>query len=174
MTKLINKHQKAITLLELMLVLLIIAAILFTAIRYYANVRENAKVSEAAAQINLVVDAAYKWMAMQNQNNFCGGNDTKNCTNPINLQKLMDAGLLTKNDIKSPWPAADAQLLGLQVNENLDNPMYVNVGYNRIPKTACESLVERFKNKVVIINNKPTVDCTYQGQAVQWQFYGGF
>lgn len=145
-------------------------ALLFTAIRYYAYVRENAKVSEAAAQFNLVVNATYKWMAMQNQDNFCGGINQKACTNPVTMAKVIASGLLNENDIQPPWPGS----LGMGMNPNVDNPSYVNVGYFGLPQTACENLIEKFKKRVIVYNGKPQLGCIDEGPKRGWQFWGAF
>ena len=161
------KLRSGVSLLELMLTLVVIEAIVFVAVRYYTHVRENSKVTQAATQINLVANVSYKWMSMQNQDNFCGGAGGA-CTNPISVQKLISAGLLNDADTRTPW------LSTINVSYFPANPAYVNIELNKLPQTACENLKLKLKGKVKEINNNPQMGCTFISDQDKWEFWGVF
>lgn len=155
--KMKNK-QLGVTLMELLLALVVIAVIMFMAIRYYTIAREGAKVSEAVTNVNAAVNASYEWMQGVNQADFTG----------ISTTELINKGLLVAQDIKNPWDSSQAMTITPYPNQT----NYVAITYTGIPQTACENLKQRFYAKVKEIGGSPASTCAQSGN--EWYFRGGF
>lgn len=154
------RKNHGVTLMELMLALVVIVVLMFMAVRYYSVARENVKVAETVHRINLAVDASYKWLEGQNQKDFTG----------ITAQKLVDTGLLSEQDTVNPWGGRFDKIV---INGFPGAEQYVAIGYYGLPKTVCQSLKQKFMDKVQKINNKPRSVCIDQPK-VGWGFWGAF
>lgn len=89
------KSKQGLSLVELMLVLAVVAAVILLSMRYFGIAQREALLTRSIAQVSEVVDASYAWL--RGHNNF----------DSITIQKLSDAGYLTPNwkdgkDI-NPW-----------------------------------------------------------------------
>ena len=147
------QKNRGVTLMELMLALVVIAVLLFLAVRYYTVAREGAKVAQAISRIDMAVNASYKWLEGMNQTGF----------RTINADKLVDKGLLLKQDIKNPWIGTDMSIGPYAVDSD-----HVSIEYLGIPKTACQSLAAKLKEKTYKSNS----ECGLKNNA--WYFLGVF
>ncbi len=163
---------RAISLIELLLVLTVIAAITLTSIKLYVNARAEAKVAQVVAQTNKLAEASYRWLDLQKQSDFCGSvtyvNNYPICTNPISNQKILDQGLAKSSDFISPW----GKIVFVQAAESSGVGIYI-VFNNTNPK-LCNLLVKSLKDKVIKIKDIPQIGCE---NSLSWQgiqFFANF
>lgn len=155
---------RAISLVELLLVLAVIAAITLMSLKLYVNARTNAKVAQIVAQINKLTEASYRWLDMQNQENFCGTKPVPKideCNNPVNRTKLIQAGLARDSDFRSPWNFS----VGYGVNPSapvgasLELNVRLAVGLRVNNQAVCLKLLKALEPKAYKFNNNPQVFC---------------
>lgn len=121
--------NRGIGLLELMLSLLIIAVIIFTATRYFEVTNENLRVAQAENMINNIVDASYKWV--QGQPNFSG----------ISMDVLIkQTQLLPSNYYFTPWKNG---IFSVVVSSQ--DPQKILIQAWNIPVRSCNNLAEKMK-----------------------------
>lgn len=139
MAKLTLRNIRGISLLELMLVLLIIAIILFTSIRYYQVASENLKVAQAVEMVNTISNATAKWLEGQAQ-----------LTPDFRVDTLVDAGLLPAyyKTALDPWKGELMVLSGSGALTQLTIVML------QVPKAACENLLARVQKYGVSQNTR--------------------
>lgn len=140
---------KGISLVELLLSLVVIIALVFAAIKYYEAARNNAKVTQAIAQINRYVDASYQWVTAQ-KGDFCGTPTTsegKACPDPISVDKLVEGAYIGKNDTQNPWGTTNTDTTyGITVAP-ADPSTSVSISYDQISEKSCNALNQKLKNK---------------------------
>ncbi len=132
-----NRHPLyAISLLECLLSIVIIASISMMAVRYYIVTTRDMRVSHAISQIKRITSASYEWLQAQNQANFSADDGGQ----AITLQQLVDDQLIkTQNDTVAPWGGPIA------VAPADDNPAYVKITLNAVPQLACRNLTQQLK-----------------------------
>lgn len=115
-------YEKGIGLLELMLSLAVIAMLLLMATRYFAQARENLKVTEAVKDINTLVQASFRWA--EGNPSFKG----------IDIPTLTKAGELSKvwDSKQNPW--GGSYILSDKSNEQIQ----INLG--DVPISACNNI----------------------------------
>ncbi|MCB1828573.1 MAG: prepilin-type N-terminal cleavage/methylation domain-containing protein, partial [Coxiellaceae bacterium] len=69
-----TRNEKGISLLEMLLVLAIGAAIIMAAVRYFTITNRNARVTQAISQIKMLTKASYEWLSEQKQQDFSSVN----------------------------------------------------------------------------------------------------
>lgn len=121
---------RGVSLLELMLVLLIIAIITFSATYYFRVVLINLRVAQAEEMINNIVNAAYKW-----------NEGTTNFTT-LTLDQLINAGLVPTSYRNNPWQRTGASV---QVSGSTNSPNSFFITFNSVPATDCQNLAEKIK-----------------------------
>ncbi len=128
-----KKCLHAISLLECLLSIIVIASISTMAVRYYMITIRDMRVSHAISQIKRITDASYEWLQMQKQADFSA---TSNGV-MINLQALVSNELLTDpHDTVAPWGGKIDVAPG-------DNPSYIKIILNDIPQLACRNLTQQ-------------------------------
>lgn len=122
-----NFRSRGIGLLELMLTLLVLAAILFSATRYYKITQENLRVEQAVTMVSNTITAAHQW------------SESVTDTTGLTLQTLINAGLVPPSYAKgNPW---GGKFLVSWVNYLL------TLRVNGIPRQeSCVSLREKMQN----------------------------
>ena len=127
--------QTAISLLEILLCIAIMASIGMMAVRYFMITSQNAKVTHAITQIKTLTKASYEWLQAQRQADFKGYGNTG-----ITLQKLIDAGLITKAvERRNPWG-------GLITVQPARDASYVRITLYGLPRLACLHLSRQLKS----------------------------
>ena len=140
---------KGISLLEVMLSLVIGTSIIVAGVRYYAVVNRGTQVDHAISQIRSLTSASYQWLQAQSQENFsCDETDT--CT-AISLQSLIDAGLISSQEIdtKDPWGG------DITLSPGAD-PTYVNISFTNVPLFACKQLSQKLQT----VSHMPPPTCS--------------
>lgn len=122
---------RGIGLLELMLSLLIIAALIFLVTRYFTTTSENLKVSQAEEMINTLASASYHFL--EGQPNF----------KTVSLTQLSQLGLipatfLSKN--ANPWQGS------VEVKPSSDDSKVVII-LSGVPSTSCTNLIEKLQKQ---------------------------
>lgn len=153
----LHKSQ-AITLVEMLLALLVLGILLFVAARFYVNVRENAKVSDAAARVNTIIHASYEWLTGTSQANFCGAGSSGGCSGSeqISVKKLLDLKLINPSIAENPFGSNAPQVSVMPATANYD---YITITYQDVSPAACAKLVDKLKSKARVINNVPQISC---------------
>lgn len=131
-----KRYAHAISLLECLLSIIVIASIAMMAVRYYIVTTRSMHVSQAISQIKRITDASYEWLQMQKQANFSsqGGGYA------ITIQQLINDQLLTaKRDTVTPWGGT------INVAPAGDNPSFVKITLNNVPQSACRNITQQLK-----------------------------
>lgn len=128
-------YQKAISLLEILLALVVIASISMMAVRYFIITSRDAKVAQAIRQVKILTHASYAWLDAQKQTNF---NDNDSGTT-ISVSELLDAQLIeSPHDTTDPWGGQ------IEVTPG-DQPSYVKIEMSGIPGDDCKNLTQQLK-----------------------------
>lgn len=131
-----KKHQHAISLLECLLSIIIIASISMMAVRYYIITMRDMRVSHTISQIKRLTDASYEWLQMQKQADFSGNNGGQ----AISIQQLVKDQLLkNQNDTITPWGGA------ITISAAGDNPSFIKITLSNIPQLACRNLARQLE-----------------------------
>lgn len=138
----VQKQQSGFSLLELLLVLVVIAVLLVTTVRFYLIARSNAQVTQTLAQIDTLVDASYKWVEGQ-QGNFCGPSSSDNCTNPVSIDALINAGFITKSDTYNAFDGVTPVVLSFWDQDKSK----LKISISPIPQGPCQSLVAKLTGR---------------------------
>ena len=141
-----QRKIKGISLLEMLLVITIGAAIIMAAVRYFGVTSRSMRVTQAIGQIKTLTRVSYQWLETQQQDDFAanaGGT-------AISLKALIEAGLLkdTDGDTKDPW-AGDIRI------EPGSDPTRVNITLANVPQKACKFLSRQLDH----ISNINAPDC---------------
>lgn len=125
---------KGISLLEMLLVITIGAAIIMASVRYFQITSRNVRVTQAIQQIQRLTQASYEWLQGQKQDDFSG----TNFGTAISMKQLMRAGLIknTKSNKKDPW-AGD-----IKIAPGSD-PTRVKITLAGVPQKDCKNLARR-------------------------------
>ncbi len=128
------KKNRGISLLEMLLVLAIGAAIIMMAVRYFSVTRRDLTVTHAIRQIQTLTKASYEWLQAQKQANFSNNNGGEK----IDLKDLITAELIenTDRDTKDPWNKTIIIAPG-------NNPNNVKITLPNVPKKSCKNLARR-------------------------------
>lgn len=129
-----KKHQ-GITLLEIILVIVVISIILMLTLRYFVFTNNDFNVTRAVTQIQALDQASDQWLEAQRQTDFAGPSSET----VVSIEKLKEAGLIAASDTKNPWGGE------ITVSPSSDDPTYVTITVEDIPKQACFNLIERMK-----------------------------
>ena len=127
------RKQHGITLLETILAIVVSGLMVVLAVRYYDAAHLNTEVTQASSQMNKIIQVSYEWLQGQRQADFEGSD------NAIDIDKLVDAGLLTENDETDPWGGTITVAPG-------DDPNYVSITLPSTPEKACRSLSSQMEN----------------------------
>lgn len=139
-----KQRSTGIGLLELMLSLLVIAIIIFTATKYFTLTSENLRVAQAGEMVNNITDASYKWS--QGQPDF---------TN-VSIQALNLSGFLPNDYDKGPWPGSTISIAPDSTKQK------IVITITGMTATACQNLAEKMvKYGAVVIPCNPST--TFQG-----------
>jgi len=144
MNLLLNKKQRGIGLLELMLSLAIIAILLIMATRYYGAASRSEKVNEGVALVQNIAAASAQWKA--GHANY----------DKITAKALIESGMIPKQyvdtgdintgtTIITPWPGVTVSSLG---PASKDNSQKVKVEMSKFSGDytyACNNLAQKFK-----------------------------
>ncbi|PHQ79190.1 MAG: hypothetical protein COB66_07395 [Coxiella sp. (in: Bacteria)] len=128
-----KKTQKAISLLEVVLALAVIASITMMAVRYYIITLRDTRVSHAISQVKRLTKGSYDWLQAQHQADFsdaAGGQS-------ITLQKLVTDQLIEdKIDTINPWGGT------IDISPGSDSD-YVQISLDNLPQPACRNLTQQ-------------------------------
>lgn len=141
------KHQRGVSLLEILLVLGIIASILLMTTWYFSETGFEMRVMQSIQEMQSITQAAYRWQSFQKQTDFSG----------VSLQALIDDGLVV-NQSHTPWGGA------ITVSADEDAPEHVRITLSNIPSGACKML--RHKMTDIVTEQASDEDCathTYYG-----------
>ncbi len=142
-----NPTFRAFSLIELLLVLTVTAGLLLGGAKLFVSARNHAREAQALEKINNIVDASFRWLAAGNRKNFCGATGNSGCsTTPITNQRLIDAGLLSRQEFYTPWKVNDAEAL-IFVNPVSNKPEMLEISVPSVPAKICNSLVNKLANK---------------------------
>lgn len=132
-----TRNEKGISLLEMLLVLAIGAAIIMAAVRYFTITNRNARVTQAISQIKMLTKASYEWLSEQKQQDFSSVNGGVT----VSLQQLIDANLIkdTEHNKKDPWGGDISIAAG-------SDPSRVRITLSHLPQKACKNLARRLDN----------------------------
>src|SRR3990167_893341 len=137
--------QQGFNLLELMLALLVVAAITFTSIRYFFTANQQARVTQAVSQIDTLVKASYEWV--QGKDNFSG----------ITVKDLVAAGYLPSSfeqTVNNPWKGS------IEIRASSSDLHRLLITLSNVPYNACGGLMEKLQQQVAVKDGKPIItDC---------------
>jgi len=125
-----RKKTRGIGLLELILAILVMAALAFSAAQYYRVTRDHMRVTQAENMVRAVADASYKWV---------GGQYSFAKPKSISMERLADAGLVPKtyqNMDSNPWQ-------GKITVSSAESGKKVTIGLSRLPIRSCRDLLGR-------------------------------
>jgi hypothetical protein len=139
--------MKGISLLEMLLVITIGAAIIMTSVRYFSVTSRSLRVTHAIKQIKTLTQISYQWLEIQKQDGF----GTEDGGDAITLQALVDSGLLqdTDRNTKDPW----AGQISLEPGSD---PTRVKITLAKVPQKACKYLARQLDD----ISSTSTPDCS--------------
>lgn len=146
-------RQDGFNLLELMLALLVVAALLFTTIRYFVSAEKESRVTQAIKQIDTLVQASYDWV--QGEPSFY----------KLSIDKLVDSGYLPngfKTGTKNPW------LGNITISADANNPHRLRISLTSVPHKACINLMEKLRSQVAIRDNNPNITSCPDGDPNFW------
>lgn len=137
-----KKYLKAISLIEIILVLVVISSITTMAVRYYMITIRNLHVSQAIKQVKKLTEVSYEWLQTQKQADFSGSPEGT----PISNEALINADLIQANtDTTDPWNG------NITVAPGTDSS-YVMITLNNLPAKACRNMTQQLKT----INHAPS------------------
>lgn len=128
------RKNKAITLLELMLSLAIIAIILVMATRYYDIVHSSEQTGDASAMIQAIRAGSQRWL-LSNEN-FTG----------ISVPAMQNLNLLPTTFGTNPWGGT------IKVDPAPNDTSKIQINLTNIPAAACENLSARFSTTAISVN----------------------
>jgi Tfp pilus assembly protein PilV len=129
-----KKYSQAISLLECLLSIVIIASISMMAVRYYVVTTRDMRVSHAISQVKRITNASYEWLQAQKQADFSGADGGE----VITIQQLVDDQLLKdENDTIAPWGGM------INVAPGNDNASFVKITLTDVPQLACRNLTQQ-------------------------------
>lgn len=140
-----KRNLSAISLLECLLSIAIIASISLMAVRYYMVTTRDMRVSNAISQVKRITNASYEWLQIQKQANFSDSSGGI----MISLNALIDDQLLNPNhDTLDPWGGT------ITVAPSTDTS-FVKITLNKLPPLACKNITQqlRYINKDKTENN---------------------
>lgn len=143
---------RGIGLLELMLTLIVIAAILFLVTRYYNITQESLRVEKAVTMSTNIVNGTHQWA------------ETVTSISPISIQKLIDADLVPASYANgNPW-GGDLEVYA----PAFPGDYFFTVYMSGIPAAAsCENLREKMQKYAYDpanpYNPAPIPPCILQG-----------
>jgi len=146
----IQKSQKGLGLLEVLLVIAITATILVMATRFFVVANDNLQVSQSITQIDKITKASYKWLAMHRMSDF-------STDDGVTMSDLVDSGLLTKRDERSPWG-------GEVTVEAGTDPSHVLVTFLNVSQGNCKSLSQRLSSVAHTETLQEACEGTYAGE----------
>lgn len=128
------RKMAGLSMLEMLLVITIGAAIIVASIRYFGVTSRNLRVTHAIQQIQILTKASYEWLQAQKQDDFSSADGGI----PVSLHALMNAGLIQNKDKnkKDPWAGA------IKVQPGSD-PTRVKITLSGLPQKDCKNLAER-------------------------------
>ena len=127
-----TQQQRGVSLLEMLMALVIAAAVITAGIRYFSVSERGARVHQAIVQIKTLTAASYQWLAQGNYADFRGSNNTT----PINLATLCNASLIRcdRNSLQNPWAG------NIDLSASTTNPSHIRIILTNIPNTDCHML----------------------------------
>jgi prepilin-type N-terminal cleavage/methylation domain-containing protein len=129
-----KKSQSGVSLIEILFSIAILSVILVIATTYFGSLNQRSiLVTQASEQIQQLASVGYEWKSAQSQTDFNG----------ISLSALQQAGLLDNSDSysqKSPWGG------DISLSADSQDPNYLQISMNKIPKTECANLSNRLSN----------------------------
>ncbi|MCK4870137.1 MAG: hypothetical protein KAS93_03405 [Gammaproteobacteria bacterium] len=131
-----RKHS-GIGLLELMLSLVVIAALLLLVTRYYLITERAERVSKGAEMINNIVDASVKY-----------SEGLTNTSQGMSLQSLIDTRLLSDSYSRSPWARSQDDITILPIKNGF------RIIIANVPMKECNNLLQLLANKHPNIEQK--------------------
>lgn len=135
----ITLHRlRGISLLEMLLVISIMAAVIVSTTRYLFSTTLTLSVNQTIDQLQQSVEASYAWLRTAHQADFQGP-DKETGTTAISLDKLKQAGLVAATAGQNYWGGAVHILPST-------NPAQVEIELDQIPESACLQLAGRMKN----------------------------
>lgn len=150
------RKMKGISLVEILLVIAIGAAVIMAAVRYFGLTSRNVRVAHAIQQIQTITKASYEWLQGQKQDDFSSANGGV----AISMQQLINAGLIkdTASNTKDPWA-------GSITIEPGSDPSRIKISLANVPKKACKNLARRLDtvSKITMPNCGGTTN-TYTGE----------
>lgn len=121
-------RYRGISLLELMLALIVIAAILFTATRYYKITAESLRVEKAVTMTTNIINATHQW-----------SETVPDISTVLSLQKLVEAGLIPQSYLSgNPWRGS----LSVSAATNASFTIQMD---GILPASSCENLLEKMQ-----------------------------
>lgn len=128
-------YKKAISLLEILLALIIIASITMMAVRYFIITSRDAKITHAIRQVKTLTRASYAWLDAQRQADF----SDKDGGTAVSTSALLEAQLIdSPQDTTDPWGGAIEVAPG-------SNPSYVKIELGQLPEKDCRNLTQQLK-----------------------------
>ncbi len=162
------KNQYGISLLEVLLVVLIAAAIVSGAVAYYSQTMTGSRVSQAANQLQSINKAGYEWLQIpdasgQYPQNFSG------ISSDNGLDDFTTAGLIScenKSCYTNPWGGT------VVVSSDPSSPQYMLITVASLPETDCKRLVQQMVNIAPAGPEKQNSCSSVSGKSVyQYQIY---
>lgn len=139
------EKTKGISLLEMLFVIVIGAAVVVSAFRYFGVTNRSVRVTHAIQQVTMLTQTSYEWLDSQSQDNFSSADGGT----AISMQQLIDAGLIKNNnkETRDPWN-------GNITIEPGSDPTKVQITLTQIPKKTCKDLAKRLdkKSKITMPN----------------------
>lgn len=125
----------AISLIECLLSLAVIASISLMAVRYYMITTRDMRVSSAISQVKRLTNASYEWLQAQKQADFSGeGGGTAISLNELTRDQLVDP----KVDTLNPWGGSITVAAGSDAS-------YVKISLQNLPPLACKNLTQQLR-----------------------------
>src|SRR3990167_7690540 len=123
------QKQQGNSLLEILLVITVSSVLIVLAVRYFTVVDLNMRVARAISQIDIVSRASYEWLECERAQDF----------SKISSQALLDAHLVSGDDLKSPWGGTIQVTPGNDAN-------HVKISLSGISTYGCQDLTRHLQS----------------------------
>lgn len=140
------KKIKGVSLLEVLLVTVIVAAACIVSIRFYSHTKQKTTVLQASLQVKRVVEASHQWLDIYRQADFSSWEDNA-------MNSLVAAGLLEESDKTNPW--------GGVVSVSADSGGSLKITSAGITDDGCGQLVARFRSMATSSCEESTWTATF-------------
>lgn len=140
------KSLKALSLIEMMLVLVVVATILLLGVRYYSIAIQQANVARVVKDIQIIQDGAKEWLLANSDFSISATNGFKK----LGMSKLVADGLVPSNYAGKQGDLYEAEYSAYIYVDRL------RITLGDVPKKFCESVAAKLQGRAANVNCSPT------------------